>query len=796
MSFLRHKKSNVKPDYTSLEVQTSTSTLPIPLVWGKAKLAGNLIWFNNFRAIAQTSGGKGGGKGGGGGGTVTGYTYYADLIIALCEGPISLITTVWQNQGVYTPSYLGLGLAPGSTPQTPWSYVVTNYPAQALGYPGVAYAAAASFNLGETATIGNLNFEVLGPLVGTGVNNLDADPAQVIYDFLTNAQYGVGFDASAISGTALFGSGGDASLQTYCKAMGIAFSPTLTSQEQASSVLGRWLQILSCAAVWSGGLLKFIPYGDSAIASGATTVLTQQFTIPSPVPQSSGYQVPSPVTVAAAALFVSDGGVVFTETGAALTFIGASNPTVSGTYGMTPAGTYIFAFADEGKPVRVTYTIAAATAYAPNLTPVYALTDSDFVVEGRSPDDPVHVERADVYSLPTIQRVEVVSRSNRYAALTVEARDQSQIELYGARVGPTVQAHEICDEHSIGPIVAQMILQRALYVRTRFAFTLSAEYCLLDPMDVVTITDSGLGLSNYPVRIVEIEEDDKGNLKVTAEELVVGVSTPGVNPSSTAGYYSPDQGVPAVPVNAPLIYEPSAGATGGTPQLWVGASPITGGSPTQWGGCYVWVSLDNASYSQIAEITAPLRQGFLTASLASAFGWDIANTLSVDLSESVGTLTGTSDAAAQAGATLCLVDTELLAYANATLTSAYHYNLTHLERGVGGASASHASGAPFARIDGAVVKYTLPSNLIGQTIYLKFQSFNAFGGGLQDISTCTVYSIIPAGAGAAHPVAAQLESGFAVDLGLTSASATVFDDFGSTDPSDVVTDVVELGTAP
>ena len=64
----------------------------------------------------------------------------------------------------------------------------------------------------------------------------------------------------------------------------------------------------------------------------------------------------------------------------------------------------------------------------------------------------------------------------------------------------------------MGPEIAQTILQRQLYVRTKFTFKLSWEYCLLDPMDIVTITDANLGLSDYPVRIIEIEEDDKGLL--------------------------------------------------------------------------------------------------------------------------------------------------------------------------------------------------------------------------------------------------------------------------------------------
>src|SRR5260370_38896484 len=112
-----HRKSRVKPDYTALELQTSTSILPIPIVWGRNKIAGNLIWYQNFRASAQRGGGKGGGgKGGSRGGQVTGYTYSADLIIALCEGPIPGIGVVRQDQSIGTYPHLGYGLLVGATP--------------------------------------------------------------------------------------------------------------------------------------------------------------------------------------------------------------------------------------------------------------------------------------------------------------------------------------------------------------------------------------------------------------------------------------------------------------------------------------------------------------------------------------------------------------------------------------------------------------------------------------------------------------------------------------------------------
>jgi hypothetical protein len=77
------------------------------------------------------------------------------------------------------------------------------------------------------------------------------------------------------------------------------------------------------------------------------------------------------------------------------------------------------------------------------------------------------------------------------------------------------------------------------------------------------------------------------------------------------------------------------------------------------------------------------------------------------------------------------------------------------------------------------VQYALPSNFIGQTVYLKFQSFNVFGGGLQDLSNCAAYSYAPSGGGAVGPVASSLLLGQAQDWGSASVAASLYDDFGT-----------------
>jgi hypothetical protein len=788
MSWFR-QNTGQKPDYTGLQLQTSVNTLPIPIVWGRTKVAANVIWYANF----QTHG-SGGGKGGMFRSPTSGYTYSADLIMALCEGPVSGIGIIWRDQSTYTLAELGLTFFDGATPQTTWGYLAADYSIEALAYQGTAYACAASYALGDEADIGNHNFEIIGLLAGTGINGIDADPAQVISDFLTNPQYGAGFSPASIDATTLYGSGGDASLQTYCKALGIAFSPALTDQEQGSSILSRWLQLLNCAAVWSGGMLKFIPYGDETIPAG-NAKKTIQYPVPTPVQASSGVVTLPSVAVCTPTQFVADGGVTYAFTGAALTYIGAAQPSAAGTYGMSPAGTYLFGVGDENQVVAISFTSANATSYVPDLTPIYNLTDLDFVDE-KGNKDPVQAARVDPFSLATIQRVECLSRTNQYGATPVEARDQSQIELYGPRVGSTIQGHEICDEINIGPIVAQTILQRQLYVRAHFTFKLSWEYGLLDPMDVVTISDANLGLNNYAVRVVAIEEDDKGLLTVTAEELTVGVSTPVLYPNNGPTAYAPNKGAAAEPANAPLIWEPPTTLSGGRPQVWVGASGGSGGvADPNWGGANVWLSLDDVTYSQVAVITQPLRQGVLTAALPNASGWDATDTLAVNLAESGGSLSGTSAASAQQGATRSLVDGELIAYESATLTAPNAYNLTGLQRGLyGTASAAHASGAPFARLDDAVIAYDLPSNYIGRTLYFKFASFNVFGGGLQSLSTCTVYSYVPTGAGVTDPVATQLAGGMPLDLGYVNLAPALSDDFGTVGPS-VVLGALDLGIA-
>ena len=165
---------------------------------------------------------------------------------------------------------------------------------------------------------------------------------------------------------------------------------------------------------------------------------------------------------------------------------------------------------------------ANGKTWTPNLTVLYALTDEDFLhTDG---EDPIKVTRSDPYAGYNRQSVEIQARSDSYNTGPVTAFDQSAIDRFGLRAGSTITAHEICDV-AIGQRAAQLILQRGLYIRNTYEFRLSAEFCLLDPMDLVSLTDPLLGLNATVVRITDIEEADDGTLSVTAEEFPQGVAT-------------------------------------------------------------------------------------------------------------------------------------------------------------------------------------------------------------------------------------------------------------------------------
>ena len=624
----------------SLQVQQSSQGLTLPVIYGRTRVAGNLIWYGDFVTIENKTTTQQGGKGGGGVKQVDiAYTYEAAVMLALCEGEIQGVGRIWRDKEKFDSlAQLRLTLMRGGDEQPLWTHLAqTKHQNQALNYSGTAYLCSPNYELTKSAQIYQHNFEVIGKLGYSG-NIPDANPRDIIRDLLTNQRYGCGFPVDSIGDTDRY--------SNYCRAVGIFLSPAYTEQGEAQRNISELLEQTNSAAVFSQGRLKIVPYGDGNYSGNG-------------------------------AVYVADNKAI------------------------------------------------------------YDLTDDDFIVSGA--EDPVNVERktnADAFN--QIQ-VEYLDRDNDYNVAIAEVKDQANIEQYGLRPKDAVKMHGICDG-KVAQKVAQQLLQRALYVRNEYEFKLGWKYCLLEPMDIVTLTDAGLGLNKTPVRITEIEEDEEGVLSVKAEDYPLGVHTVSEYPTQPSLGYSADYNVSPGNAHAPVIFEAPLQLTGGEPQIWMATA---GGD--MWGGAEVWVSTDGDSYTRVGAVNHKARFGSLTAALPNGAVFDRTNTLSVEIS--AGQMTGGTEQDSRDLLTLCYVDGEFLAYANAELKGVGRYTLGNLTRGAyGSAIDSHAAGSKFARVDEALFKYAVPRNWIGRTVWVKLVSYNVFSGGIQDLSSVPAYSYTIKGA--------------------------------------------------
>lgn len=632
--------SNSEQRILSLQVQQSSQGLTLPVVYGRARVAGNLIWYGDFTTIETKTTTRQGGKGGGGVKQEDiSYTYEAAVMMALCEGEIKGIGRIWRDKEKFESlSQLRLNLAKGGDEQPTWTHLQQpKHQAQAINYSGTAYIYSPNYELTKSAQIYSHNFEVIGKM-GYSSSIPDANPSEIIRDMLTNQNYGCGFPAENLGDTSVYG--------VYCRAAGIFLSPVYSEQTEAQQNISELLEQTNSAAVFSQGRLKIVPYGDVKL---------------------------------------SGNGAV----------------------------------------------------YVPNLTPVYDFTDDDFIVSGA--EDPLTVERktnADAYN--QIQ-VEYLDRANDYNIAVAEVKDQANIEQYGLRPKDAVKMHGICDA-KVANHVAQLLLQRALYVRNEYEFKLGWKYCLLEPMDLVTLTDEGLGLDKTPVRIIEIEEDEEGVLTVKAEDFPMGAASATAYPTQPALGYSADYNKSPGNAHAPVIFEAPLQLTGGEPQIWL----ATAGGDI-WGGAEVWISTDGDSYTRIGATNKKARFGSLSAPLASGAVFDRANTLNVEIS--AGQMTGGTEQDSRDLLTLCYVDGEFLAYETAELKGVGRYTLGNLTRGAYGSTIDrHNAGSQFVRIDETMFKYAVPANWVGRTVWVKLVSFNVFGSGVQELAEVPAYSYTIKGA--------------------------------------------------
>lgn len=715
----------------ALSLQSSAYGVPLQVLYGVNRVKGNLIWYGGFKATPVTSTKSAGGKGGGVKTQNTTFNYTASVMMGLCEGQILGVPRAWKGKQLFSGGSLSTSIATATeTYAVPGSGAMTYTVAHAAAWLSVV-SVTVPYSYTSSGVGGDNVINTNQPLA----SGTDYTAGNGVLTILNAALRGV-------TVTITYQWASTALNQSALQQLGLTFGTGAVGQAVWSPLAA----IAPAQAIGYSGL-GYVAGQDYQLGTSAQ-VDNHSFEVQGPHAYSISSSTPDANPALATYDLITNGrfGAAFPSSQLAGLNDWSTYCLAAGLL-MSPlletqiqAGDFVTQMAQltntapvwsNGRLKMIPYGDTALTAngvtFTPNVTPVWDLTDDDFAPsQGAEPIKVIRKAQSDSYN--TV-RIEFLNRGNLYNIEIAEAKDSANIDVYGPRVMATITAHWICDP-AVARAVAQLILQRVLYVRNTYQFSLGWPKIFLEPMDLVTLTDSALGLNKLPVRITAVEESETGDLSFEAEDFPLGTAHAAIYQSQLGAGFQHDYNVSPGSASAPVIFEapPSLTVTG--LEVYIAAA----GVGATWGGAHVWTSLDGANYKQVGTINGPSRYGTLSTVAGATLG----------VQGMTGTLGSGSAADSTAYATLCYVggaSPEYLAYQNATLTGAGAYTLDGLTRaGFGTSTAAHAVNDPFVRVDSGIVKSgPLDLSMIGKTLHIKLTSFNLYGGGEEALSGVTDY---------------------------------------------------------
>ncbi|WP_152045382.1 baseplate multidomain protein megatron [Aureimonas psammosilenae] len=145
-------------------IQNADEGASVARVYGTARVSGQVIWTTRFEEAARTE--RQGGKGGGGGASVTTYSYFGNVAVGLCEGPIAAVRRVWADGEEIDLTGVTMRLHRGDESQMPDPLIEAKQGAgNAPAYRGLAYVVFERLALERWGNrIPQFSFEVLRPI--------------------------------------------------------------------------------------------------------------------------------------------------------------------------------------------------------------------------------------------------------------------------------------------------------------------------------------------------------------------------------------------------------------------------------------------------------------------------------------------------------------------------------------------------------------------------------------------------------------------------------------------------------
>lgn len=154
------------PRLSDLDVMTSSEGAPVPRVYGRARLAGQVIWATQLEEVVTTRSGFGGKGRALGGQPGTTYSYFANFAVGLCEGEIGQIARVWADGKPLDLSGVTYRVYRGSEVQMPDALIAAKQgDGGAPAYRGLAYVVFERLALEKFGNrIPQLTFEIVRPI--------------------------------------------------------------------------------------------------------------------------------------------------------------------------------------------------------------------------------------------------------------------------------------------------------------------------------------------------------------------------------------------------------------------------------------------------------------------------------------------------------------------------------------------------------------------------------------------------------------------------------------------------------
>ena len=154
------------PKLEQTQFLSSREGAPIPVVFGRSRIAGEIIWATNFEEVQQVETQSQGGKGSAPKTTTTTFSYFANFAIALCQGEVATIGRIWVDGKLIEQADYSIRLHKGTESQLPDSFIESKQGAGlAPAYRGVAYLVFENFPVeGFGNRIPQISVEVIRPI--------------------------------------------------------------------------------------------------------------------------------------------------------------------------------------------------------------------------------------------------------------------------------------------------------------------------------------------------------------------------------------------------------------------------------------------------------------------------------------------------------------------------------------------------------------------------------------------------------------------------------------------------------